>query len=88
MTGAIELAGGKQAVVTLTETVGASVLHSQTQNGRISELEKAEIARLATEKERQKWEDRREVGTRWMFGFGLAAAGVLSGIVFQIMEGL
>lgn len=60
--------------------------HQAVSNHRTEKLEIENVRQEAKREEREKWEAKTAANLRWVFVTGLAAAGVLSGIVFGVMD--
>lgn len=79
----------------IEKNTGELAAHQATANHRIEKLEHSAIKAEGISEERQSWltktandqEKRIDHLIRW-FGIGLACAGLLSGVVFQVMTKL
>ncbi len=78
-----------------TMVAGFSSTHKRLDEGngtaaklaeRVGKLEDAELIQLGAHQERAKWEARAATNLKWLFGAGMMAAGVTSGVVFKLIE--
>ena len=60
--------------------------HQAQANHRTEKLEHENVRQEAKREERERWEAKTAANLRWVFVTGLAAAGVLSGIVFGVLD--
>ena len=84
--------GAIAEVKTLTVAYGGNVLQLAErvgqQNHRLDKVEWGMETKKAVDEARQKWLTDSQVKMRWFIMAGLAGAGVLSGIVFSVMDRL
>jgi hypothetical protein len=65
---------------------GKLAAHQEVANHRIEKLEIENVRQDGKREEREKWEAKAAANLKWIFVTGLAAAGVMSGIVFGVMD--
>lgn len=70
----------------LDKNVGKLADHVEKQNHRLDKLEHEALVEAGRNEVRQEWHRAEAARFRWIFVQGLAAAGVLSGIVFGVAD--
>ena len=81
-----QVQAGRQDTQGVREEVRLLKEHQIVQNGSVNDMKLKWAAMTGANAERQRWEEKES--RRWAFRFtgGLALAGLLSGIVFGIMD--
>ena len=62
--------------------------HVRQQNHRIEKIEFAMEHTRGQLEERERWEAKSATNLKWLFSVGMATAGIVSGIVFSILQAL
>jgi|SRR3990172_8265775 hypothetical protein len=70
----------------IEKNTATMAVHQEAANHRTEKLEIENVRQEAKREEREKWEKKTAANLRWVFVTGLAAAGVLSGIVFGVLD--